>query len=60
MSAPLLGKIIDLPAFDGVGFRQMFLVAGAMPLIVAAIWFLAKRHQVDSETQVVPTTETST
>ena len=51
LSAPLLGKIIDLPAFDGVGFRQMFFVAGSMPLIVAAIWFLAKRHQIDNETQ---------
>jgi MFS family permease len=58
-SAPLLGKIIDLPAFEGVGFRQMFLVAGSMPLIVATIWFLVKRHQVDSETQVAQTTEVS-
>lgn len=56
-SAPLLGKIIDLPAFEGVGFRQMFFVAGSMPLIVAAIWFLVKRHQVDSETQVAQTTK---
>ncbi len=57
LSAPLLGKIIDLPTFDGVGFRQMFFVAGCMPLIVATIWFLVKRHQVDSETQVPQTTE---
>jgi MFS family permease len=60
VSAPLLGKIIDLPAFDGIGFRQMFFVAGSMPLIVAIIWFLAKRHQTDSETQVAQTSEAST
>ncbi|MCP4174550.1 MAG: MFS transporter [Fuerstiella sp.] len=58
-SAPLLGMIIDLPTFDGVGFRQMFFVAGAMPLIVATIWFLVKRHHVDSETQVAHTAEVS-
>ncbi len=49
ISAPLLGKIIDLPQFDGVGFRQMFFFAGAMPLVLAVVWFFAKCGSTDSE-----------
>ncbi len=49
ISAPLLGKIIDLPQFDGVGFRQMFFFAGAMPLILAVVWYFAKCGAADSE-----------
>ena len=49
ISAPLLGRIIDLPQFDGVGFRQMFFVAGLMPLTLAVIWFFVKCGSTDSE-----------
>lgn len=51
ISAPLLGRIIDLPQFDGVGFRQMFFVAGSIPLAMSLVWFLAKRGATDSETR---------
>ncbi len=51
LSAPLLGRIIDLPRFDGVGFRQMFFVAGLIPLVVSAIWFYRNRYSTDVETQ---------
>lgn len=49
LSAPLLGRIIDLPQFDGVGFRQMFFAAGCIPLTMATIWFFVKRGQTDTE-----------
>ena len=49
ISAPLLGRIIDLPQFEGVGFRQMFFVAGSVPVLVAVLWFFVKRRSTDSE-----------
>jgi MFS family permease len=49
ISAPLLGRIIDRPEFGGVGFRQMFFVAGIIPLLVAVVWDLVKVGQTDSE-----------
>lgn len=49
IAAPLLGQIIDLPQFDGKGFRPMFAVAGTVPMIVAAIWLWRSRHAVDEE-----------
>ncbi|MFY9255397.1 MAG: MFS transporter [Fuerstiella sp.] len=49
VSAPLLGRIIDLPQFDGVGFRPMFFTAGLIPLIVATIWFATHRYSTDIE-----------
>lgn len=49
ISAPLLGRIIDLPQFDGVGFRPMFFVAGGIPLVIAAVWYWVKVGQTDSE-----------
>lgn len=52
ISAPLLGRVIDLPQFDGVGFRQMFFVAGSIPLTVAMVWFFVKRGATDSETSL--------
>ena len=48
LSAPLLGRIIDLQQFDGAGYRPMFFVAGAIPLTMGIIWYLAKRHHVDT------------
>lgn len=50
ISAPLLGRIIDLPAFNGTGFRQMFFIAGCVPLLLAFVWFLSKRGLTDAET----------
>lgn len=49
LSAPLLGRIIDLPQFNGVGFRQMFAVAGTIPLVVAIFWMLLHRKSTDGE-----------
>lgn len=49
VSAPLLGKVIDLPQFGGVGFRQMFFVAGALPLALAIVWYFVKCGSTDSE-----------
>ena len=49
LSAPLLGRIIDMNSSSDAGFRQMFFVAGSGPLIVAAIWFVLKRRSIDTE-----------
>lgn len=49
MSAPLFGRMIDLPQFEGKGFRPMFAVAGTLPLIVAAIWYWRSRTLQDNE-----------
>ena len=49
LSAPLMGRIIDMEQFGGAGFRQMFFCAGAMPIAVAVVWFLAHRRSSDSE-----------
>ncbi|MEP3481520.1 MAG: MFS transporter [Fuerstiella sp.] len=49
LSAPLFGRLIDLPQFEGEGFRPMFAVAGTLPLIVAVIWFWRSRRLKDSE-----------
>ena len=40
ISAPLLGRIIDLPQFEGAGFRQMFFVAGMIPMCMAASFLM--------------------
>ena len=53
-SAPLLGRIIDLDVFDGVGYRQMFMVAGTIPLVVAAGWQIQHWSTQDAETQNAP------
>lgn len=50
-SAPLLGRIIDLPTFGGVGYREMFMVAGTIPIVVAAIWQICHWSTQDIETQ---------
>lgn len=49
ISAPLLGRIIDMPQFNGAGFRQMFFVAGSIPLCLAVLWYFVKCGSVDSE-----------
>lgn len=49
LSAPLLGRIIDLAQYDGKGFRPMFAVAGTVPMIVAAVWYWSSRHELDEE-----------
>ena len=49
LSAPLLGRLIDLPEFEGEGFRPMFAVAGTLPLVVAAIWYWRSRTLEDNE-----------
>jgi len=53
LSAPLLGRIIDLEMFGGAGYPQMFATAGIMALLVAAFWYLWHRTHVDSETMAV-------
>ena len=50
LSAPLLGRIIDLPRFNGVGFREMFGVAGAITISVGIAWTI--RHWRLSDTEV--------
>lgn len=49
ISAPLLGRIIDVGSADSDGFRTMFLAAGAVPLSVAVLWFFLKCRQSDEE-----------
>ncbi len=49
ISAPLMGRIIDLPAFEGVGFRPMFFVAGSLTLSVALTWLIVNRGRADVE-----------
>lgn len=49
LAAPLLGRVIDLPEFDGRGFRPMFAIAGTVPLVVAVLWFWRSRHTQDEE-----------
>lgn len=52
ISAPLLGRIIDLPQFDGVGFLQMFGVAGAITISVSVAWTIWHWGLADSEVTV--------
>ena len=49
ISAPLLGRIIDLPRFDGAGFRPMFFVAGSLPILVAIVWIVLNHRSEDLE-----------
>jgi MFS family permease len=49
ISAPLMGRIIDLPMFDGIGYRPMFFVAGSLTLGIAAIWMVCNRGRRDEE-----------
>ena len=53
-SAPVLCRIIDLPMFDGVGFRPMFMVAGTLPLLLAAGWQIRHWSTADPETVADP------
>jgi len=57
LSAPLLGRIIDMQQFDGVGYRPMFMVAGLIPFLMGIIWLLAKRNQVDSHERPAESSE---
>lgn len=52
ISAPLMGSLIDLPAFGGAGFRQMFAIAGVIPLTGAILWWWLHRGKVDAEITV--------
>ena len=49
LSAPLLGQIIDLQVFHGVGYRPMFFSAGVTEILVALFWHLWHLKLVDSE-----------
>ncbi|MCA9056921.1 MAG: MFS transporter [Planctomycetaceae bacterium] len=49
LSAPMLGWIIDLRMFSGVGFRPMFTAAGLVALSVAALWYFTHRDSHDHE-----------
>ncbi len=49
ISAPLLGRIIDLEVFDRAGYPQMFLTAGLTALGLSAAWQLWHWRKVDSE-----------
>jgi MFS family permease len=49
ISAPLLGRIIDMPMFDRTGYPQMFITAGITALLLAAGWQFWHWGQVDSE-----------
>lgn len=49
LSAPLFGRLIDLPEFEGEGFRPMFAVAGTLPLLVAAVWYWRSGQLEDGE-----------
>lgn len=49
ISAPLLGRIIDLQVFDRAGYPQMFLTAGATAITLAIGWQLWHWGRVDSE-----------
>lgn len=49
LSAPLLGRIIDVGDSGVDGFRTMFMVAGTVPLAVATLWFFLKCRLTDTE-----------
>ena len=49
ISAPLLGRIIDMPMFDRTGYPQMFITAGITALLLAAGWQFWHWGQIDSE-----------
>ena len=49
ISAPLLGRIIDLEMFDRAGYSQMFLTAGLTTLAAGFAWQLWHWGRVDSE-----------
>ena len=52
LSAPIMGRIIDMPQFDGAGFRQMFFCAGLLPILTAIVWIAI--HRKTSDTEVNP------
>jgi len=49
LSAPLLGRIIDMETFGGAGYPQMFLAAGLTTLILGIAWHFWHWGRVDSE-----------
>jgi len=49
LSAPLLGRIIDMEAFDRAGYPQMFLTAGLTTLTLGIAWHFWHWGKVDSE-----------
>ncbi|MEZ6131392.1 MAG: MFS transporter [Planctomycetaceae bacterium] len=49
LSAPLLGRIIDSHHSSTTGFRWMFFAAGAVPVAVAALWFVLNGGATDVE-----------
>ncbi len=49
ISAPLLGRIIDLEMFDRAGYPQMFLIAGLTTLASGFAWQMWHWGRVDSE-----------
>ncbi len=50
LSAPLLGRIIDLDVFGGVGYRPMFFAAGMTAVLTAIVWHVTHRNRIDCET----------
>lgn len=51
LSAPILGRIIDMEVFDRVGYPQMFFAAGMTAVALAIGWQLWHWGRVDSEIQ---------
>ncbi len=49
ISAPLLGRIIDLEVFGRAGYPQMFMTAGFTTLLLAVAWQLWYWGRIDSE-----------
>ena len=49
ISAPLLGRIIDMTMFDRTGYPQMFMTAGVTALLLAVGWQFWHWGEVDSE-----------
>lgn len=49
LSAPLLGRIIDMEAFGGAGYPQMFLTAGLTTLTLGIAWHFWHWGRIDSE-----------
>ena len=51
LSAPILGRIIDMEMFGRAGYPQMFFTAGITPIILALAWQAWYWGRVDSEIQ---------
>ncbi len=49
LSAPFLGRIIDMEAFGGAGYPQMFLTAGLTTLTLGIAWHFWHWGRIDSE-----------